>query len=333
MKKIGLFFLVIFVFLTAFYFWAKQSVLSPNEYALKYTFNQRAPLSLPDTFSVMTFNIGYLSGMTNNLPMERELLFLHNNLLAFSGLLKDYKPEILAMQEIDFASKRSNYVNQFEEIASLNHYAYGAKVINWDKKYVPFPYWPFSQHFGEMQSGQALLSQAKIGSHKRIVLPKPQSNPFYYDAFYLDRLAQVLWIDAGREDSMLLINVHFEAWDVPAREEQAHIISMLYKQYNKEYPIILCGDFNAQPPFSEKTQEKTIDILLSNPNIQMAIADSIYRKNIHSYYTFNSENPYMKIDYIFYNPSHLKLLEADVLRESGQISDHIPVWARFCFVE
>ncbi|OYT16934.1 MAG: endonuclease/exonuclease/phosphatase [Bacteroidetes bacterium 4572_77] len=298
MKKIGLFFLVIFVFLTAFYFWAKQSVLSPNEYALKYTFNQRAPLSLPDTFSVMTFNIGYLSGMTNNLPMERELLFLHNNLLAFSGLLKDYKPEILAMQEIDFASKRSNYVNQFEEIASLNHYAYGAKVINWDKKYVPFPYWPFSQHFGEMQSGQALLSQAKIGSHKRIVLPKPQSNPFYYDAFYLDRLAQVL-----------------------------------YKQYNKEYPIILCGDFNAQPPFSEKTQEKTIDILLSNPNIQMAIADSIYRKNIHSYYTFNSENPYMKIDYIFYNPSHLKLLEADVLRESGQISDHIPVWARFCFVE
>lgn len=320
--------LIISILIVSFYFWAKKSNYSVSEYTevTNFSISSNNP---SDTFSVMTYNIGYLSGMTNNLPLERSLLDFKTRMDKAIALFLDKDPQIIAFQEIDFSSNRSFNTNQYEQIANSCSFINGAKAINWDKTYVPFPYWPMKYHFGKIYSGQAILSNYKIFSNQRIVLPQPESNTFYYNDFYLDRLAQKTWLNLG-DDSLLIINVHFEAWNGPTRELQSTIIIDLYQKYEKEYPIILLGDFNCTPPYSKNAyKEATIKSLLDIPSLTSVIDESRYLRSPKDFYTFNSETPDQKIDYIFYNQLFLTCIESKVLRDVTKVSDHLPVFARF----
>ena len=331
-KIIKTFLLVLLVAFFAFYFWARQSIYNETEYSRLIEFSNDSDRVIGDTFSVITYNIGYLSGMTNNLAMDRPRDLLDSNLKKAISLLKDKNPDIIAFQEIDFNSSRTYSINQLEQLGLNANYEYGAEVVNWDKQYVPFPYWPIRYNFGRMLSGQAILSHSTIISNNRIVLPKPESNPFYYNDFYIDRLAQLVWVET-LQDSMLFINVHFEAWDGPTRELQAEIVLDIYKKYEQDYPIILLGDFNCTPPFAKNAfDEKTIDIILNHQSISMVIEKTEYLSSPETYFSFNSEKPYEKIDYIFYNNRYLACLSAEVLNEADEISDHLPVRSVFAFI-
>ena len=333
LKKILLFLALLLIAVFIFYFWAKSPLLPDDEYAKLYHYPDMEIIEIEDTFSIMTYNMGYLSGMTNNLAIERPEKLIQENLLHLSQLIAEKQADIIAWQEIDFSSTRTYHINQLEEIAYRNEYSFAAKAINWDKKYVPFPYWPIKYHFGEMQSGQAFLSRTKILTHSRIVLPKPASDPFYYRAFYLDRLAQLIWVETKR-DSMLLINVHLEAYDALTREKQAYLLMDIYQKYENDYPIILLGDFNCTPPFDEYAfTEETIKVFNDYSGIAMATSRLDYLENPKEYFTFDSREPYQKIDYIFYNPKFLKCLDVEVLHSAAEISDHLPLYARFEFVE
>jgi endonuclease/exonuclease/phosphatase family metal-dependent hydrolase len=323
------FILFLLILLIGFYFWAKKSIYPSDEYNSTTVFSKSSVPNLVDTFSLLTYNIGYLSGMTNNLPVERSPALFTNNLKKFTQLLQNLHPNIVSFQEIDFNSSRSFYVNQYQRIAKLSSFYNGAKAINWDKQYVPFPYWPIQYHFREMLSGQAVLTNFPILNSKRIVLPKPKNNPFYYNDFYLDRLAQLVWLQT-KKDSILIINVHLEAWDAGTREIQAHIIMDLFNQYEREYPVMLVGDFNTIPLYDKQADtEKTLQIIMKQTNIASAISKAQYLANPEGYYTFDSRKPYQKIDYILYSPRHLSCIDARRVTEAGEISDHLPLFAHF----
>ena len=99
------------------------------------------------------------------------------------------------------------------------------------------PYWPPSAHFGRILSGQAVLSRYPIAKNDRIVLEKVASNPFYYNAVYLDRLAQVTEVQVGGQ-SVILINLHLEAFDNPTRLEQTKVVKDLAARYAQDYPVL-----------------------------------------------------------------------------------------------
>ncbi len=329
LKILGIILIILIICFMAFYLWASQSVISEDDYSYLKNYTNDKPVTLEDTFSITTYNIGYLSGMTNNLPVDRPKELLDNNLKEASVFLRNNKPDIVAFQEIDFHSQRTYYTNQLELLAKNAGYQYGAISVNWDKQYVPFPYWPLKYHFGRMLSGQAILSHSPIRSTTRVVLPKPASNPFYYNDFYLDRLAQLAWIKTIT-DSILLINVHFEAWDGPTRELQSQIVMDIYAEYETSHPIILLGDFNCPPPFeSDAIKENTIIRILNHPSISMVNMETDYLRDPDAYFTFSSDKPYVKIDYIFYNNRYLECLNYRVMYQASDISDHLPVWAKF----
>jgi len=319
----------IFILIVSFYFWAK----SPTEIETKYNsvscFTNSKQKAIKDTFSIMTYNIGYLSGMTNNLPVERNASLFSQNLINISTLFNQLAPDIVCFQEIDFKADRSFHTNQYTAIAKNGHFHYGAKAINWDKKYVPFPYWPIKYQFGKILSGQACLSKYEITNSSRVVLPQPKSNAFYYNDFYLDRLAQIVWIKTTK-DSILIINVHLEAWDSPTRETQAQIIINLLKKYENKYPLILAGDFNAVPYYDPlSNSEKTIELILQYPHISTAITKDEYLSSPQKFYSFDSRRPYQKIDYIFFSDRYLTCTNAKVIHNTDDISDHLPIFASF----
>lgn len=330
MKKILKFFLVlIMLFLVAlvwFYLWAKQPVLSEEQYAelSEQTENIKQPKS-DSTFTVITYNIGYLSGMANNSAVETDVKFyvenMHKVLIAFNEI----KADVIALQEIDFASNRSYDVNQLHQLAKNLGFQYKAKAVNWDKQYVPFPYFPPSVNFGKMESGQGYLSKFPLKKHQRIVLERVPTNPFYYDAFYIDRLAQIVETEI-KGNPIALINVHLEAYDKTTRGKQTDYVKSLYEEYAAKMPTILLGDFN-----SKWTDENspTVKNLASVENLVPACPPN--ELGIESSFTYSSGNPNQQIDYIFYDSTKLEVLDWRVIKTTGEASDHLPVMAEFGF--
>lgn len=335
MKKIllGIFSLLL-ISLVVFFFWASANRLDESEYAKisEYHHVDSKDTSL-DTLSIMTYNIGYLSGMTNNLAVDTDKDFYNNNLQRAIELFKEHQPTLAGFQEIDFGAARSYEINQLDAIGKACGYPTSAMTVNWDKNYLPFPYWPISAQYGKMLSGQAVLSSYPIITNERILMEKPESNPAYYNAFYIDRLAQVAKIEISNRE-IVIINTHLEAWDIPAREKQARTVLKLYEKYAADYPVLLVGDFNSIPPIDPNPNEyfindHTMDIIYSGTNISAAIADSAYLKNASEHYSFNSVEPYQKIDYVFYNSDKITPISGEVLSEAGDISDHLPVLFEF----
>lgn len=305
--------------LTVFFFWASAPNLEAETYSQLILNNHSSPKNSDSIYSIVTYNIGYLSGMTNNLAVEKPKKMFDDNLQKVISETKKINPDIIAFQEIDYHASRSYDVNQETEIAKLG-YNYVAKGVNWDERYVPFPYWPPSLHFGKTVSGQSILSKYLLKDYERIVLDRVADAPFYRDALYLDRLAQVAKVVLEKKE-VVLINVHLEAFDGDTRQKQfRYVVDSLFKRYKNKYPTILLGDFNS-PARDEKAVIKELFLM---DDVGNAAFDPKNPAN-----TFDTKSLYQRIDYIFYTKNTIEYVDGRVLNEFGQTSDHLPVMMRF----
>lgn len=318
LKNIFKLLFILLVAIVIFFFWASAPNLDKKEYSKLITNNFKQKTNNDSIYSIVTYNIGYLSGMTNNKAVAKPDSLFENNLERVKNKFTLLNADIIAFQEIDFAATRSLKVNQQEEIAKLG-YNYVAQAVNWDVTYMPFPYWPVSVQFGNLVSGQSIISKHKLFDHERIVLERVANTTFFRDAFYLDRLAQVVKTKI-KNKTVVLINVHLEAFDKPTRVKQFNYVLDLFKRYSTEYPTILLGDFNSKAQDSEAIIQKIFEI----PNVGNA---AFNQNNIAN--TFNSKEPIKRIDYIFYTKNSIEDLNGKVLNDFGEISDHLPVYMEF----
>lgn len=330
----GIFIAILALALVIFYSWASSGTgaLPPGKLSEVIVFPglPEQPPEQREVFTVMTYNIGYLSGMLNNLPVKTTRDVFEKNMQTTLQLLEKINPDFIGFQEIDFHSRRSFYVNQLQTIAEKDGYKYAAVAINWDKHYVPFPYWPPSVHFGKMLSGQAVLSRWPILSAQRVVLEKPGNRPFYYNALYLDRLIQVVKIKINGKE-IILLNVHLEAFDRETREKQAGKVLELYRSFKNDYPVLVIGDFNSIPPDARQknnfidepgmnfTDDNTIGLFLAEKSLNAAEPVT---------FTFPSDGPTRKLDHIFYNHDKITLIKSWVPK-GIDCSDHLPLVMEF----
>jgi endonuclease/exonuclease/phosphatase family metal-dependent hydrolase len=185
-------------------------------------------------------------------------------------------------------------------------------------------------HFGKMLSGQAVLSRWPILSAKRVVLEKPDSKPFYYNALYLDRLVQVVKVKI-RDRDIIILNVHLEAFDRETREKQAVKLLEIYRSLKNDYPVLVIGDFNSIPPdarqknnFSDEpgvdfANDNTVGLFLVEKSL--SVAEPVT-------FTFPSDSPTRKLDHIFYNHDKITLIKSWVSKGIDS-SDHLPLLIEF----
>lgn len=322
MKK---FIKVIFSFLSLliiafiiFFFWASSSTLNESEYAKTIIYKYDNAIDNDSIFSIVTYNIGYLSGMTNNRPIPKPKELFDTNLEKVLTEIIKVNPDIITFQEIDYNASRSYNINQQNQIAALG-YNYVAEAVNWDKTYVPFPYWPPAIHFGKVVSGQSIISKYPLKEHQRIVLERVADAPFYRDALYIDRLAQVVKVTLNKQDVML-INVHLEAFDAQTRANQFEEVLTLFNQYKENYPTILLGDFNSRA----RDKNAIIQKMFAMNDVGNAAFNKENPTN-----TFDTKKPFERIDYIFYTKNSIEYISGKVLTAFGQASDHFPVTMSF----
>ncbi|MEM1239900.1 MAG: endonuclease/exonuclease/phosphatase family protein [Cyanobacteria bacterium P01_H01_bin.26] len=309
--------------LAVFYWWATAGSYPQENYTDIFTYDGETADSEGNTVSLVSYNIGYLSGLTNNQAVERSKTLFDDNLAGAISALRPLNADIIAFQEIDLDSKRSYGVNQVDALANALGFAKAGLAINWNKNYVPFPYWPISAHFGKIISGQAVLSRYPIAENQRIVLDKVANRPFFYNAVYLDRLAQVTQLQVGNRP-LLVINVHLEAFDNPTRFSQTRAVQELAETYARDYPVLLVGDFNSALNRPEEG-ERSIEIMADSQIFASALPKSQWT----SQPTYPSDTPEYKLDYLFYTPATIELNDTRVVTEAGQASDHLPLVVTF----
>lgn len=315
----------ILTFLIFIFFWGSSKATDGFSYNLITSHQKHLPSLGKDTLSLATYNVGYFSGMTNNLPVNRSEAFVRKNEAQLISLVRSLDIDILAMQEIDFDADRSFNTDQLKSIAEGAAFASSARAVNWDMNYIPFPYWPFSSHFGKTVSGQGIASRYPILKNKIETLMKPLNAPFWYNQFYLDRLVQIAEINVGRP--LIVMNLHLEAFDSETREVQAKRVVELVKEYIPEYPVILTGDFNSAIPFGSETTLKTITEELG---LKEAIPDSTTLGKLPAG-TFPSDKPKIKIDHVFYHPDQISPVSWSIPDSLTEASDHLPLVFRFTF--
>lgn len=317
---VGLALLGLLVALTAFYFWASASTLPSEDLATVKTYHENFDSPRRDTFTVMTYNIGYLSGMTNNEAVARETSLFDTNMDAALDLIESVDPDFVGFQEIDFNADRSFNVHQLDTIATRLNYPNASQSVNWDVRYLPFPYGAPSVHFGRVVSGQAILSRYPIRTHRRIELAST-SRSFLTKPFYLDRLAEVAIVDVGGWP-LTIINVHMEAFEMATREEQAKQVRDLYVEYaGQGTPVLLIGDFNSVvraalpslPPAQRSAfaDDETMTTIQETTSLSSAFPESAYVTG-GAVNTYPADSPTRKIDYIFYRGGRIQPLSADV---------------------
>ncbi|MFB6278367.1 MAG: endonuclease/exonuclease/phosphatase family protein [Salinibacter sp.] len=326
LQAFGLIVVLLSVGAVLFFLWASSGRVPEEDLAQTRTYAPAPKTTLPDTLTVTTYNIGYLSGMRNNEPVVRPDSLFYANMDQAVRFFRRTAPDLVGVQEIDFGGARVAHVHQLDTLAMRLGFPTAAQAVNWDERYLPFPYGRPAVNFGRTLSGQAVLSRFPLREHVRNVLPRPPQ-PFFRDAFYLDRLAQVAVVDFGG-GPLVVINVHLEAFHVGTREEQARIVNDLYRRLAEEdVPALLLGDFNSSLAASNSdgpAEDSTMQYLLADTDLRAARTAAADTASA----TYPADAPRQRIDYIFYPPRFFA--PTDVQRWCGTPnppSDHCAVTA------
>jgi hypothetical protein len=133
--------------LIGFFFWGSAGSYPKDQYnqivnyqppAVPAANNPDSPNN-PD-FTVVSYNIGYLSGLANAAGPSRleptQALFEANLQTAVAALAAE-RIDLIGLQEIDLASKRSFQVNQVDALAKALGFRAAAIGITWDKPLCP----------------------------------------------------------------------------------------------------------------------------------------------------------------------------------------------------
>ena len=228
-----------------------------------------------DTIKVMTFNLH--AG--------------HDASLEQIGLLiKQYRPDFVALQEVDQNTHRANCPHQNDR-DFINELAYYSSMQGLFGPTIKFS----GGHYGI-----GLLTRHQFVEVKNIKLPHPVAR------MEQRGLLQGTFI-LPDGDTIMFACTHLEAFDSISRAAQAQFI--LERFADSAYPVILAGDLNASP------DDAVIGLLTSQ-----------WRDCTVDDFTFSVNNPHEKIDYILARPIPAwRTIESQVV--PVKMSDHYPVIA------
>jgi endonuclease/exonuclease/phosphatase family metal-dependent hydrolase len=238
-----------------------------------------------ETIRVLCYNIHYGQGTDGKYDVDR-----------LAKVIKQTRPDFVALQEVDVGVKRSGRVHQARRLAELT----GMAV-----RFGP------TQHYEGGLFGNAILTRHEILDVLIQPLPYTESTP---ERTTYPRGAIAVTVRASDDQRLRVISTHFQHNVPEDRAAEAKAINQLFARAKDSIPTILAGDMNAKP------DEDPIKTLLSKWTC--AIEDVPVASS-------PSTAPKSRIDYIFFREAdRFRLLNTKVIDES-LASDHRPVFAEF----
>ena len=291
----------------------------------------------PEVLTVVVWNVAWAFGAgSDGTGQAKPRAHFERNLDTMGRVLAAANPDLVLLQEVDFDSTRSFRMNQAERLARQCGLPFIAPSVSWSANWVPFPYWPPAEHFGHMMSGGAVLSRYPLQNNRVELLPKPTSNPWWYNLFYLFRFIQRVDVEAP-DGSFTAVNTHLEAFDLANRMNQAYRLRAVLDDLESKR-VVLGGDLNSVPPESpqrngypdepetDHRSDETVAVLRTAKGLRDAVAVKTFTSTPSAWFTFPAEAPNRRLDYVFVSEAY-EVVSTRVLSEAGTPSDHLPVIA------
>ncbi|UBM59046.1 endonuclease/exonuclease/phosphatase family protein [Marinilongibacter aquaticus] len=223
------------------------------------------------TIKVLSFNI--LHGATTKGDFDLDHI---------AKVISDADPDFVAMQEVDFKTKRAKNYDLATE-------------LGWRTKMAPL--FGKAMNYDGGAYGEAVLSKTSILSSHTVALPAQQGHE--------PRAALAVTTVLASGDTLTFIGTHLDHLrDETDRIWQVNAINEAFATH--PYPAILAGDLNAQP------SSKAIQILKHNWT-----ASDLDEKP-----TFPSGEPKRKIDYVLYAPQQKWRVVSTKVINDPIASDH-----------
>ena len=249
------------------------------------------------TLTVMSYNIRVgVGGGAQRLPAAE-------GLEKVARVIERYKPDVLLVQEIEKGAERTQGLNE----------------VDWLRRRLDFTSAAFAPAIrdGSWSYGVALFGrfQAQVSSGTYL-LYKPdysESHP-EYPAYYSEQRVLLRATGCIGDTTLSFYCTHL---GLTADQRERQVQDILQHLERESHPIILGGDFNAQPGSAElkPLRERYRDVfeVLSVPMEQR--------------WSFPAgTSPKRAIDTIFVSPG-IEVLRAFVIRDESLASDHNPVVA------
>lgn len=208
--------------------------------------NQNAPAQTE--YTLLSWNVGYCAlGKESEFFMDggKEVRpdsesVIRKNFDGILGVLRQEDPDFLLLQEVDSDSKRSYYLDEVSGLRDALKLP-SAYALNYKCNYVPYPLPPL----GKVNSGLLSFSRYGVSEATRISLPCPFSWPT--SVANLKRCLLVTRIPLeGREEELVLVNLHLEAYDdgEGKKEQTKQLLTFLSQEYEKGNYVVAGGDWN-----------------------------------------------------------------------------------------
>lgn len=203
--------------------------------------------------------------------------------VPFADYIKEYDPDFVTLQEVDFKTARNGSKDFTTELAAeLGYFSAFGKAIDYQQ--------------GEY--GVAILSKFPI---EKISNTQLTGNPAE-----MKEQRTVLYVEVKDPESKQRLGIAATHLDHSTEEVRASMIRQLKSAVSSKIPVLLAGDFNAHP---------------SSPTIAVEMTD--WQRICNNFATFPSGTPKSKIDYIFGKPAGEWVVENyTVLTNTADLTDH-----------
>lgn len=212
------------------------------------------------------------------------------SLEQLANFIKSQNPDIVALQEVDVKTNRTNALHQNGK-DFITELGFRTGLLTAYATTIP--------HAGGYY-GIGILSKYPFTETRRIMLPFPEGAKEQRAMLY-----SVVELNNGQ--LLTFVSTHLDHSISSVRQKQVKALNKAMKR--NPYPMIVCGDFNATPDSPEISQEM-----------------SIWKQVTNADFTIPAKAPKSKIDYIFCFPGNRwKVISTETPKVP--LSDHLPVKA------
>ena len=296
-----------------------------------------------DTFSFMTWNIGYAG-----LGAEMDFFYdggqkVRPTQSQAEKYLKGIEKFVTShdsvnfwfIQEVDKHSHRSYNMNEVKAISAAKKGSHALFAINYDCPFVPVPW---DNPMGHVLGGLMTFSNFQYIQATRYAYPLIASWP--NKLFLLDRCFILTRFPLTNGKDLVIMNTHNSAYvyDSLLRVKELNILkNKMLEEYKKGNYVIAGGDWNANPP--DFKPAGNYDGNRYEPT-KMQMSDKTFPSTWHWAYDASAptnrnndksfvrgQNTTTTIDYFILSPN-VKLLNVKTINLNFADSDHNPVYMK-----
>lgn len=262
--------------------------------------------------------------------------YVEKNIKGSSDFVTSVKSDFFLFQEVDFQSKRSHFINQFDAVRKEIPDFAAVFAPNFKVDRIPIPVLEPWNVIGAVHSGLGTFLKYQPYESARYQLPGDYDWPTRI--FQLDRCASVHRVKTAWNKDLVVINVHNSAYDkggVLKKQQMDWLKAFFVKEYEVGNYVVIGGDWNQCPPnypFDSFMPGKGGDY--SQINIEDDFLPSDWTWGYDPRVPTNRKvaEPYVKdetfvtlIDFFLISPN-VKVRKVKGLNQDFNFSDHQPVW-------